>query len=44
MFYSIITLDNLDITYLGNFECEGDLDVKPVAQLIMNILLDDPAS
>ena len=31
--YSIIALDNMNIAFLGNFECEGDPVVGSVAQL-----------
>ena len=33
--YSIISLDNMNIAFLGNFECEGDPVVGSVAQLII---------
>ena len=33
--YSIIALDNMNIAFLGNFECEGDPVEGSVAQLIV---------
>ena len=33
--YSIIALDNMNIAFLGNFECEGDPVKGSVAQLIV---------
>ena len=33
--YSIIALDNMNIAFWGNFECEGDPVEGSVAQLIV---------
>lgn len=33
--YSIIALDNMNIAFLGNFECEGDPVEGAIAQLII---------